>query len=92
MGTDSGWSRAAGESSGRWRTIIDRATGRGRAEPEEQQPEPGRTEHGRGTPPMPDDATTLFAPIPPAGYSPAPYPPPVAPCGAPVSWRMPGGV
>ena len=41
MGTDTGWSRAAGESSGRWRTLLDRAAGRARvpaAEPEEAPP------------------------------------------------------
>jgi len=46
VGTDTGWSRAAGESSGRWRTILDRAAGRARvpgAEPEQpaQPPSPG---------------------------------------------------
>lgn len=41
MGTDTGWSRAAGESSGRWRTILDRAAGRARvpgSEPEQSAP------------------------------------------------------
>jgi MinD-like ATPase involved in chromosome partitioning or flagellar assembly len=28
VGTDTGWSRAAGESTGRWRTILARASGR----------------------------------------------------------------
>ena len=69
MGTDTGWSRAAGESSGRWRTIIDRATGRNRSERVESEP----------TAPLPHDpdATTVFpAPIPPAPRTPAAYPPP----------------
>ncbi len=56
METDTGWSRAAGESSGRWRMILERASGRARVpapvEPEGVPP-PAAPEASGSLPPLP---------------------------------------
>jgi MinD-like ATPase involved in chromosome partitioning or flagellar assembly len=49
--TDTGWSRAAGESSGRWRAILDRARSRPGASAEHPPPVDGRVEGRANVPP-----------------------------------------
>lgn len=53
METDTGWSRAAGESSGRWRTILSRASGRATV------PKPETVPNGFDQAPVPSSRSGL---------------------------------
>jgi MinD-like ATPase involved in chromosome partitioning or flagellar assembly len=65
VGTDTGWSRAAGESSGRWRTILDRAAGRARVPAPE--PDDATAPAGSAQPPAPYQVPAQPAPQAPPG-------------------------
>lgn len=74
MGTDTGWSRAAGESSGRWRTILERAAGRARV--------PGSEPEQPVQPATPPPGTYPTSGQPSAPYAAAGGYPAAAPVGA----------
>jgi MinD-like ATPase involved in chromosome partitioning or flagellar assembly len=82
--TDTGWSRAAGESTGRWRTILSRASGRasvpGQADPLEAPVEPQTGEYGAVEYQVRASAPTEVSP-PPTYYASAEPPRPT------LEWR-----
>ncbi len=78
MGTDTGWSRAAGESSGRWRMLLDRAAGRARVPAESDDHSLPAT--APSVPPQPSAHVAPYEAYPAGTYG-TPSAPPPAPYG-----------
>ncbi|MCL6565397.1 MAG: ATPase, partial [Acidobacteriia bacterium] len=99
VGTDTGWSRAAGESSGRWRTILDRAAGRARVPGAEADQAPPATPATANPPAPPYQQAYPAGQYPAAGGypgSPAPavgagqYGPGQSPAAYPAPYQQSG--